>query len=46
VKNQTGKTQNRALASEDFSQSTLDFILSREAMMCMQRIIDWYQSWD
>jgi hypothetical protein len=43
VKNQTGKTQNRALASEKFSQSYLDFILSREAMMYTQRTISWYQ---
>jgi len=43
VKNQIGKTQNRALASENFSEPYLDFILSREAMMCTPRTISWYQ---
>lgn len=43
MENQYGKTQNRALASEKFSEPYLDFILSREAMMCTQRTISWYQ---
>ena len=43
MKNHTGKTQNRALASDNFSEPYLDFILSREAMMCTERTISWYQ---
>ena len=43
MKNQNQKSQNRALASKRFNDVLLDFLLSRQAMMCTDRTIDWYR---
>ena len=43
MKNQTQKSQNRTLASNRFNDVLLDFLLSRQAMMCTDRTIDWYR---
>ena len=43
MENHIEKTQNRTLASNQFNDVLLDFLLSRQAMMCTDRTIDWYK---
>jgi len=43
MKNRIQKSQNRALALNIFDDVLLDFLLSRQAMMCTDRTIDWYK---
>jgi len=43
MKNRIQKSQNRALALNVFDDVLLDFLLSRQAMMCTDRTIDWYK---
>jgi site-specific recombinase XerD len=43
MENHTDKSQNRTLASNGFDDVLLDFILSRQAMMCTQNTIRQYR---
>ena len=43
MENHTQKSQNRTLAPNQFNNVLLDFLLSRQAMMCTQRTIGWYK---
>ena len=43
VKNQNQKSQNRTLASKFVNNAFLDFMLSRQAMMCPQRTFCFYE---
>ncbi len=43
MENHIGESQIKTLASKVFENVLLDFLLSRQAMMCTQRTIDWYK---
>jgi site-specific recombinase XerD len=43
MENHSQNSQNRTLASNRFNDVLLDFLLSRQAMMCTDRTIDWYR---
>lgn len=43
MKNQNQKSQNRTLASEFVNNAFLDFLLSRQAMMCTQITLNFYK---
>jgi site-specific recombinase XerD len=43
MENLSENTKNRILASNHFNDVLLDFLLSRQAMMCTKRTIDWYK---
>lgn len=43
MKNQNPKSQNRTLASKFVNNAFLDFMLSRQAMMCTHRTLSFYE---